>query len=96
MERVLDDLEQIHFSMKKANQVLRDMTRGIATDRHTLLFYDVLMLWRTYKCTGTCLLEIKQTSACSPALLSSPCRCSSRACGSNWPVREQPSTTRRP
>jgi SNARE protein len=33
MERVLDDLEQIHFSMKKANQVLRDMTRGIATDR---------------------------------------------------------------
>lgn len=37
MERVLDDLEQIHFSMKKANQVLRDMTRGIATDRRALL-----------------------------------------------------------
>ena len=37
MERVLDDLEQIHFSMKKANQVLRDMTRGIATDRCALL-----------------------------------------------------------
>ena len=33
MERVLDELEQIHFTMKKANQVLRDMTRGIATDR---------------------------------------------------------------
>ena len=33
MERVLDDLEQIHFTMKKANQVLRDMTRSIATDR---------------------------------------------------------------
>ncbi len=33
MECVLNDLEQIHFSMKKANQVLRDMTRGIATDR---------------------------------------------------------------
>ena len=33
MERVLDDLEQIHFSMTKANQVLRDMTRGIASDR---------------------------------------------------------------
>ena len=37
MERVLDDLEQIHFSMKKANQVLRDMTRSIATDRRALL-----------------------------------------------------------
>lgn len=33
MERVLDDLEQIHFTMKKASQVLRDMARGIATDR---------------------------------------------------------------
>ena len=34
MERVLDDLEEIRFTMKKATQVIRDMTRGMATDRH--------------------------------------------------------------
>lgn len=39
MERVLDELEQIHFTMKKANQVLRDMTRGIATDRQAKTQY---------------------------------------------------------
>lgn len=33
LERVMDDLDEIHFTMKKASQVLRDMTRGIATDR---------------------------------------------------------------
>ncbi|KAK9830607.1 hypothetical protein WJX81_004669 [Elliptochloris bilobata] len=44
MERVLDNLEQIHFSMKKANQVLRDMTRGIATDRCLQFFLMVIVL----------------------------------------------------
>ena len=33
MERVLDALEEIKFSMKKANQVIRDITRSIATDK---------------------------------------------------------------
>lgn len=33
METVIDDLEEIHFSNKKANQVIRDITRGIATDK---------------------------------------------------------------
>ncbi len=33
LERVMDDLEEIHFSMKKASQVIRDMTRGMATDK---------------------------------------------------------------
>jgi len=49
MECVLDDLEQIHFSMKKANQVLRDMTRGIATDRRArgaaALVHGTLPYW---------------------------------------------------
>lgn len=33
LERVIDDLDEIHFTMKKASQVIRDMTRGMATDR---------------------------------------------------------------
>ena len=33
MERVLDTLHEIQFSMKKAGQVIRDITRGIATDK---------------------------------------------------------------
>ena len=33
MERVLDALDEIKFSMKKANQVIRDITRSIATDK---------------------------------------------------------------
>ena len=33
MERVLDALEEIKFSMNKANQVIRDITRSIATDK---------------------------------------------------------------
>lgn len=33
LERVVDDLDQIHFSMKKAQKIIRDITRGIATDK---------------------------------------------------------------
>ena len=33
LERVVDDLDQIHFSMKKASRVIRDITRAIATDK---------------------------------------------------------------
>ena len=33
LERVVDDLDQIQFSLKKAQQVIRDITRGIATDK---------------------------------------------------------------
>ena len=33
MEKVIDDLDEIHFTMKKARQVIRDITRGIATDK---------------------------------------------------------------
>ena len=31
--QVIDDLDEIHFTMKKARQVLRDMARGIMTDK---------------------------------------------------------------
>ena len=33
MEHVLDSLDDIQFSLKKAKQVIRDITRGIATDK---------------------------------------------------------------
>lgn len=33
MDRVLDTLEEIRFDMKKAGQVIRDITRGLATDK---------------------------------------------------------------
>lgn len=33
LEKVIDDLDEIHFTMKKARQVLRDMTRSLMTDK---------------------------------------------------------------
>ena len=33
MERVLDDLDEIKFSLKKASKVIRDITRSMATDK---------------------------------------------------------------
>ena len=33
MERIMDDLDEIHFTLKKASQVIRDITRGMATDK---------------------------------------------------------------
>lgn len=36
MERVLDDLDEIKFSLKKASKVIRDITRSIATDKCVL------------------------------------------------------------
>lgn len=38
LERVADDLDEIHFSMRKAKQVLRDMARGLATDKCIMFF----------------------------------------------------------
>ena len=31
--QVIDDLDEIHFTMKKARQVIRDMTRSMMTDK---------------------------------------------------------------
>ena len=33
LERVVDDLDQIQFSLKKASRIIRDITRSIATDK---------------------------------------------------------------
>lgn len=33
MERTLDSLDRIEFSLKHARRVIRDITRGLATDK---------------------------------------------------------------
>ena len=33
LQKVSHDLDEIHFSMKKAQSVIRDMARGLATDK---------------------------------------------------------------
>ena len=44
MEKVVDDLDEIHFSLKKSMKVIKDLTRGLATDKCilTLLFIVVM------------------------------------------------------
>ena len=33
MEKIVDDLDEIEFSMKRAGVVIRDITRGVMTDK---------------------------------------------------------------
>lgn len=57
MDRVLDTLEDIRFDMKKAGQVIRDITRGLATDKcvccapHLWIQCSVSKLWHNI-CKG--------------------------------------------
>lgn len=37
LEKVVDDLDEIHFSLKKSFGVLKDLTRGLATDKCIML-----------------------------------------------------------
>lgn len=52
MDRVLDTLEDIRFDMKKAGEVIRDITRGLATDKcvcsapHLWIQCSVSKLWQ--------------------------------------------------
>ena len=43
LEKVADDLDEIHFTMRKARQVLRDMARGLATDKCILFFLALIV-----------------------------------------------------
>ena len=38
MEKIVNDLDEIHFSMKKAQKLIRDITRSMATDKCILAF----------------------------------------------------------
>jgi|AntAceMinimDraft_11_1070367.scaffolds.fasta_scaffold41646_1 SNARE protein len=44
MEKIVDDLDEIHFSLQKSMKVIKDLTRGLATDKCilTLLFIVVM------------------------------------------------------
>jgi len=44
LEKVADDLDEIHFTMRKARQVLRDMARGLATDKCILFFLALIVV----------------------------------------------------
>lgn len=44
LEKVADDLDEIHFSMRKAKQVLRDMARGLATDKCIMMFLLLVVI----------------------------------------------------
>ncbi|KAK9834785.1 hypothetical protein WJX74_010475 [Apatococcus lobatus] len=44
MERVLNDLDEIHFTMKKASKVIRDLTRGIATDKFIMFLFMMMVV----------------------------------------------------
>lgn len=44
LEKVIDDLDEIHFTMKKARQVIRDMARGLATDKCIMLLLLLVVL----------------------------------------------------
>lgn len=44
LEKISDDLDEIHFSMKKARQVIRDMARGLATDKCIMAFLLLVVI----------------------------------------------------
>lgn len=42
--KISHDLDEIHFSMKKAREVIRDLARGLATDRCIMFFLLLVVL----------------------------------------------------
>ena len=46
MEQIVDHLDEIHFSMKKSMKLIRDLTRGLATDRCILVLLFIVVVGR--------------------------------------------------
>ncbi|CAG9461308.1 unnamed protein product [Pedinophyceae sp. YPF-701] len=44
LEAALDDLEEIHFTLKKAKQLLRDIMRGIYTDKCIMAVFCLIVV----------------------------------------------------
>eukprot|EP00959_Pyramimonas_sp_CCMP1952_P428149 8967129-Pyramimonas_sp.AAC.2 len=44
MEKIVDDLDQIHFSLKKAKRLVRDIARGLATDKCIMAFLGLIAI----------------------------------------------------
>lgn len=42
--QVLDDLDEIHFTMKKARQIMRDMAKSLATDTCITVLFVLVAL----------------------------------------------------
>lgn len=42
--KISNDLDEIHFSMKKAKQVIRDIARGLATDKCIMFFLLLVVI----------------------------------------------------
>lgn len=43
MERIVNDLEDIHFNMKKASDMIRDITRSLATDKCIMTLFVLIL-----------------------------------------------------
>jgi hypothetical protein len=60
MGKVIDDLNEIEFSMQRASKVIRDITRGLATDKcapqhHAVAVPpDVQSRLQVQHCQGAC------------------------------------------
>lgn len=44
LAKISQDLDEIHFSMKKARQVIRDLARGLATDKCIMFFLLLVVI----------------------------------------------------
>lgn len=44
LAQISADLDDIHFSMKKARQVIRDIARGLATDKCIMFFLLLIVV----------------------------------------------------
>ena len=44
LEKIVDDLDEIHFSLKKSFGVLKDITRGLATDKCIMLLLFLVVV----------------------------------------------------
>eukprot|EP00890_Picochlorum_soloecismus_P004007 jgi/Picsp_1/4607/NSC_01977-R1_novel plant snare 11 len=44
LAKISNDLDEIHFSMKKARQVIRDLARGLATDKCIMFFLLLVVI----------------------------------------------------
>ena len=44
MEKIVEDLDQIHFSLKRARRLVRDIARQLATDKCIMAFLGLIAL----------------------------------------------------
>ena len=77
MGRVVNDLNEIEFSMQRASKVLRDITRGLATDKYALQSLGVQCM---PDCSTYVFLAVSHTGALQVYHVSCVSRCSGYYC----------------